>query len=191
MLKLPQVTLVAVSSIKLDKTEEALIKSQEGIEYGDILFINDKDIKSSDEYSQFMLYELCKYVTTDFALVVQHDGYVIRPRLWTDEFLKYDYIGAPWPPDTHFTDDDVEVRVGNGGFSLRSKKLLNAFNELDLPFTDGGKGFAHEDGQICNYYRKELETYGIKFAPVELAARFSHEIDVPESVESFGFHKYR
>jgi hypothetical protein len=42
---------------------------------------------------------------------------------------------------------------------------------------------------MCVYYRKQLETYGIKFAPVPLASKFSHEKDCDDSdPEPFGFH---
>ena len=63
---------------------------------------------------------LKKYIDTDFCLIIQGDGFVIHPENWTDEFLKYDYIGAPWRNLAHYS----FIRVGNGGFSLRSKKLL-------------------------------------------------------------------
>jgi hypothetical protein len=188
-MELPNVTLVGVTDRDHEGTLEAIKRSMEQIEFADVQLIMPK-LGSSDGYSRFVLYELHKYIRTDFALLVQHDGYVTNPDEWTDEFLEYDYVGAPWPPATHYTPRGIEARVGNGGFSLRSKKLLNAFNELSLPFTDNGTGFYHEDGQICNYYRKELEDYGIKYAPVELAARFSTELQVPETVESFGRHKY-
>lgn len=189
MLELPEITLVGVTDLHFEGTREALEKSQEGIEYGMVEFLQPK-LGSSDGYSRFMLYELTKYIHTPYALVVQHDGYVKNPEMWSDDFLMYDYIGAPWPPETHFNPQGREIRVGNGGFSLRSKRLLEAFRELDLPFTDNGTGFFHEDGQICNYHRQELEEWGIKFAPVELAARFSTELLVPETTSSFGFHKY-
>lgn len=188
-MKLDNVTLCAVTDLHVEGTEYALKRSQEGIEFADVQFLQPV-LGSSDEYSRYVLFELDKHIQTPFALLVQHDGYVTSPELWTDEFLDYDYIGAPWPPNLHYTPRGTEVRVGNGGFSLRSKRLLGAFNELRLPFTDNGTGFFHEDGQICNYYRKTLEDYGIKFAPVELAARFSTELQVPETVESFGKHKY-
>lgn len=192
MRKLPNVTLVAVTSIKFPETEAALAESKKEIEYGGIIYITDKNIRSSDEYSRFMLFDLARYIKTDFALVIQYDGYVLNADAWSDEFFQYDYIGAPWPPKTHYTREGAEVRVGNGGFSFRSKKLLDAFNVLGLSFTDNGTGFFHEDGQICNYHRKALEDYGIKFAPVEVAARFSRELRVPETVEkTFGFHRYK
>lgn len=179
-----------MASTHIPESYEAVSYSQKGIEFGDMVFLTNQNLKSSDEYSRFMLFELYKWVQTDFALVVQHDGYVIRPEKWSNSFLGYDYIGAPWPPNTHFTNKNNEVRVGNGGFSLRSKKLLSSFPKLGLQFTDNGTGFFHEDGQICNYHREVLENDGIKFAPVEVAAMFSKEHTVPETVQSFGFHKY-
>lgn len=191
MLNLPDVTLVAVSNIKKSETQHALDVSQQGITFRDVLFLQPPHIKTSDEYSHFMLYELDYHIRTPFALVIQYDGYIINPDMWSDEFLRYDYIGAPWPPRLHHTPEGQEIRVGNGGFSLRSKELLAAPRRLKLPFTDNGTGFFHEDGNLCNYHRKALEDYGISFAPVEVAARFSSELTVPETTRSFGFHKYK
>ena len=45
--------------------------------------------------SWFMLFMLWRVVHTDFALVVQDDGWVLDGKLWRDEYLNYDYIGAP------------------------------------------------------------------------------------------------
>ena len=203
MTTLPTITLCAVSSIKIDETIHALKKSMQGISYAKVLLLTDKDISLDHQsisvvqiekldysaYSHFILYKLTEYIDTDFVLLIQHDGYVLRPYKWDNRFLDYDYIGAPWLPGIHFTNDGTNVRVGNGGFSLRSKKLLNILNDLDLPFTDNGTGFDHEDGVICVYYRKQLEDAGIVFAPVTTAVRFSHETDCAESVyHPFGFH---
>lgn len=189
MLNLSNVTLIAVGSTHRENTFKALEKSREGIDFAVVKWI-DPYLPTSDAYSRYILYDLTKEVDTDYALIVQHDGYVTKQELWSNEFFNYDYIGAPWPPKTHYTKDGTEIRVGNGGFSFRSKKMLDAFNVLNLEFTDNGTGFFHEDGQICNYYRKTLEDYGIKYAPVEIAAQFSTELIVPESTLSFGGHKY-
>ena len=50
-------------------------------------------------------------------------------------------------------------------------------------------GSYNEDGNICVHNRHLYELMGCKFAPVEVAARFSTENNVPETVQSFGFHK--
>ncbi|MDD5165092.1 MAG: DUF5672 family protein [Candidatus Pacebacteria bacterium] len=203
MKDLPHVTLVAVSSIRIPETITALKKSMVGIRFSEALLLTHEKISLEKEgikvitiekldykgYSDFMLYKLKDYIHTDFALVVQYDGYVIRPKEWRDEFLSYDYIGAPWPKNLHFTKEGVNVRVGNGGFSLRSKKLLEVPAKLNLPFTDNGTGYFNEDGNLCVYYRKVLEENGVKFAPVSVASIFSREKVCDDSYpRPFGFH---
>lgn len=186
MISLPNITLAIVASTHIPESKEAIQQSQKGIKFGDVVELYDQNLKSSDEYSKFILYKLNDYIRTDYCLLIQWDGYVLRPEKWSDEFYSYDFIGSPWPEGSQ------PERVGNGGFSFRSKKLLNAFNELGLEFTDKGTGFFHEDGQICVYYRRELEDYGIKFAPVEIASRFGKELECHDSVkEPFGFHRYK
>ncbi len=139
-----------------------------------------------------MIYDLKNHIDTDFALIVQHDGYVLRPSKWRDEFLNYDYIGAPWRAGLYFTKDGTNVRVGNGGFSLRSKNLLDAPGRLGIPFDDHGTKFFHEDGIICLFGRKTLEDAGIKFAPVNVASHFSRERWCSDSkLFPFGFHSNR
>jgi len=48
-------------------------------------------------------------------------------------FLKYDYIGAPWP----ITFGVNRYSVGNGGFSLRSKSIMVECIEKIKPFKSG------------------------------------------------------
>ena len=68
-----------------------------------------------------MLQELHDHISTAHALCIQWDGYVLNAQAWDASFLDYDYIGSVWP---QFGDGH---RVGNGGFSLRSKRLLEAW----------------------------------------------------------------
>ena len=132
-----------------------------------------------DTVSPWMLHELYKYVDTDYCLTIHDDGFVINPHLWTDEFLNYDYIGAPWK------DYGQINRVGNGGFSLRSKKLINLCRNVSY-------SHGHEDGIICINHKKWLELQNCKFAPVEIAMKFSLESRIPECDfnlnNCFGFH---
>jgi hypothetical protein len=201
MISLPTVTICAVSSVRIDETLHAIKESMRGITYGKVLFLTDKTVTDNsvtvipiepldyDGYSNFIIYKLKEYIDTEHVLIVQHDGYVLRPESWDPTFLNYDYIGAPWPAGMHHTPEGVEVRVGNGGFSLRSKRMLTLPSDLALPFSDNKTGYYHEDGVLCNYHRKALEDAGIRFAPVAVAARFSHERDCAESVRKpFGFH---
>jgi hypothetical protein len=135
-------------------------------------------LQSRQDYSAFMLKELVQYVSTPFVLVAQWDGYVLDPCAWRGEFFEYDYIGAVWP----FHRDGM--RVGNGGFSLRSAKLLRSLAEAPFEYIPG----TNEDDLICRHYRPQLEAqYGIRFAPEDVAARFAYEHVRPDT-PTFGFH---
>lgn len=135
--------------------------------------------------SKMMLEFMPTLVDTDYSIVCQWDGYAINPRKWTDEFLDYDYIGAPWP--WVWNDQHPEWRVGCGGFSLRSHKFLQAC--LTLPV----KETSAEDTHCCCYYHDHFTAAGCKFAPMDLAIRFALEHANPEFPnhtinDSFGFH---
>ena len=152
-------------------------------------------IGNVDEYSYNMIYRLGDYIDTEFALVVQYDGYVINPGLWRDEFLNYDYIGAVWsiPGDDDkisFRDEmGILHRVGNGGFSLRSKKLIDLPKKLNIKWESYRNSY-NEDGFICVFKRHIYEENGCKFAPIDIAKYFSHEAEIPEvqGITPFGFH---
>lgn len=144
-------------------------------------FIRIAPFDSMDSYSEFVIKCLWPYITTEFMLIVQWDGFVTNPHLWEDEFLRYDYIGAPWP----FYNDSM--RVGNGGFSIRSQRLLQSCKSPTFRRYPELKGGGAEDVVICRIYRKALESTGITFAPEDLAGRFSHEIG-PYPGSTFGFH---
>jgi hypothetical protein len=135
-----------------------------------------ENIHSVADYSRFMVRELGAHFTGTHALVVQWDGFITDPARWDPAFLDYDYIGAPWPGQ--------EPAVGNGGFSLRSRRLVDALAAMETPEVHP------EDHRICELYRPQLERdCGIRFAPVDLAARFSWETGEPPG-PSFGFHAF-
>lgn len=143
----------------------------EGIEHRDIGAIN-----SMEAYSDFIVRRLLDYIRGDYVLIVQGDGFIIHPECWTPEFLAVDYVGAVWP------DQPEAVAVGNGGFSLRSRRLLEAAKNL-------GPGPTHpEDVYICRRHKAELEIrHGMVFASVELARQFSFE-EADQGSPTFGFH---
>ena len=134
------------------------------------------DIASVAQYSAFMVKQLGAYFSADHALVVQWDGFITDASRWDPDFLEYDYIGAPWP--------DQPMAVGNGGFSLRSRRLVEALQKIDTPQTHP------EDHVICGRYRPELESrFGIRFAPLDVARRFSWEAVEPAK-PTFGLHGF-
>jgi len=145
-------------------------------------------ITSKSDYSKFCLVDLNKYISTNFCLTIQHDGYVINSDYWENNFLNFDYIGAPWP------NKEFKNRVGNGGFSLRSKKFLEVCTDLFKDYPDiviryNHPDYLNEDFLACNVYYDEMMERGIKFADVETASKFSIEHPILEMKnQTFGFH---
>ena len=142
-------------------------------------FIRIEPIRSLQEYSEFLIKTAWQYVDTEFFIVIQYDGFVLNPDCFLAEFLDFDYIGAVWP---HFE----SYNVGNGGFSLRSTKIMRALNQLidDETFT------LPEDLIICRKYRATLEEkYNINFAPDSIANQFSQELSIQKHT-TFGFHGF-
>jgi hypothetical protein len=209
MIKLPNVTLVCVSSVEIETSIKSLMSTSQFFEFSHIKFITDcevdvdpkievvkcEKINSLVEYSKFIIYDLHKHIDTDLCMIVQYDSYVSHPELWSNDFLNYDYIGAPWPtpgtlwmPKHKYMNSDGDVldeqsekyRVGNGGFSIRSKRLLTTPLRINTPFEDrvSPKGYfftKNEDWQICIYNRHLYEQDGNVFAPYEIANIFSKE----------------
>ena len=107
------------------------------------------------------------------------DREVFEKKFFDVEFLKYDYIGAPWP--------QFEMRnVGNGGFSLRSKRLIESAALLASKRTSGEA----EDLFICRSIGEELENkFSIRFANSSVASQFSFEAPLSRR-ETFGFHGF-
>ena len=135
--------------------------------------------KSVIAYQRALWYEVPRWLRTDHFLLIQWDGHPTNSDAWTDEFLAYDYIGAPWP---HHPE---ECRVGNGGFSLRSKRLARylAANLDRYPL------WCPEDDAICRRYRVALMEKGFRWAPEDLAYRFSVETRGRDlAMTPFGFH---
>ncbi len=190
-LKLPTVTLCAAASVNVRATLAALSASLDQAAFADCLFFTDRDVSpidarirvipierlgSSKAYSEFMLRGLVSHIDTPHCLVVQWDGFIIDAAQWDPAFLQYDYLGASWP---QFGDGHD---VGNGGFSLRSARLLAAC--LDPRF----RGNHPEDVAICRINRPLLEQeYGIRFADRPTADRFAFERTVSAD-PTFGFH---
>lgn len=194
MIKLAQVTLITMTGLgyKVDEHLNAIDQSCKEIEFGAVKYIQLGKIKDIDSWNKAVIYDLPNYIDTDFAMLIHHDGYVIHPEKWQDDWLMYDYIGAPFPlPSDDFSYRDssgIVQRVGNS-VSLRSKRLLDLAPKLGLewkPF----HGYTNEDGFICVNYRHVYEEAGMKFAPFEVAKYFSkeHEMEENKDIKTFAFH---
>ena len=140
-LSLPTVTLCAVTSVNVDATVAALQACLEQVNFAEALLLTDakvggnhpairvisiKKLNSARDYSEFILKDLGNHIQSAHCLVVQWDGFVLDSTMWSPRFLDYDYVGAVWPQF------DDPYQVGNGGFSLRSRKLMDACRDPDF-----------------------------------------------------------
>lgn len=176
MLKLKNITLLGLDCVDIQRLIIARNICTQDIEFWAVKLLtsiesNDADtvkidhIDSIEKYSEFMIKKLDDHVDTDFVLIFQYDGFILSAKNWRDEFLNYDYIGAPW---IGYYEENTEQNVGNGGFSLRSKKLIKILakdNHIKLG--------APEDIIISRQYRDYLENMDIQYAPEEIAGMFA------------------
>lgn len=210
-LQLPNVTLIAVTSVKVYETVEALKYSMRGIDFGEVVLVSHEKprflpeeitfkqcepITDIDRFNYMMVYEIAPYVSKDYALLVHYDGFVVHPESWRKEFLDYDYIGSPWPIPTDdaasFTDADGNiVRVGNS-VSIRSKRILEYPLKHSLEWRPHASGFYNEDAFLCVMNKVQMEKDGLKFATIDVAKYFGREHPLPENrdIDTFVFHKW-
>lgn len=194
-MQIPEVTVIGLTGRSKDAQalEVALEYSCRGIEFGGMKVILDKTIKNIDDWNFKIVFELWQYVSTSHAILIHPDGYIINPEIWNNDWLLYDYIGAPWPMpvDSYSYRDPYGniIRVGNS-VSLRSKKLM-LYPKLHNFEWQSYYGNTNEDGYLCVHNRKKLEDLGCKFAPLEVAKHFSKEHEIPENVglSTFAFHQ--
>ncbi len=203
-LSLPQVTLLGIDCVNVERLQAALDASESGIEFGAVKLLTSLPtddarlvaipaIDTIEEYSRFCIEELHKYVDTDYVIMIQYDGFILYPELWKPEFLDYDYIGGPmWTYGwTEISDYPLPkpLIVGNGGFTLRSKKFLDLCAQLVANGTITNTN--PEDVAISYWYRKDLEAAGMKYSSVELAKEFCVNAKYQdEYINGFGFHGF-
>ena len=193
------ITVVAIHGNNgIEKEIFALEKTAEGLPGCRTLLITNKAVESPIPqkyvwqeldyfgYSEFVIYCLHNYIETDYVLIVQSDGWMLNAENWRDEWYNYDYIGG-W---THAAFDgdrfykwyeymncEHPVRVvQNGGFSLRSKKFLEAPSKYGIVrHAKSNAELNNEDIQLCCFMRPALEKVGMKFAPESESKLFSFE----------------
>lgn len=202
--QIPDTTLCCIDCKNHALAIRALKLSLAGCEFPRAVLFTDRDfdiepvetaiiapIRSRQDYSKFVMKHLLHYIDTEYVLLIQWDGYIVNPDVWSEQFLLFDYIGARWPDyvgvrlptEAHNIRIPAEHAVGNGGFSLRSRTLLEALQDPRIML-----GAYPEDMTICHTYHQYLERqHGIAFAPAAVADQFSFELIEPVG-PTFGFH---
>ncbi len=195
-LQLNRIALVCASSDKINESLKAIKICTTHADFKKILFFSDIEtdytikinkIRSVLEYNEFVYYYLPDYIDTDFVLTIQWDGFIVNPDGWREEFLEYDYIGAPWP---------WNKMCGNSGFCLKSKKFLEAQKvlskeyKLEIDDEHGNHGL-NDDVALCLKLRDKFLDMGCKYAPINIGYQFSTEHGKYSDNNSFGFHDFR
>lgn len=195
-MKLPDITLICVDCIDAAGAAKVLNICQSKAEFGAVKLLTSIDtpdprkveiphLNSLTAYSVFMLTSLHKYIDTSHVLVVQRDGWILNADKFEPEWMGLDYIGPI------FMQYD---RVGSGGFSLRSKRIMEhaarIYGEYDPDNVEKlqEKIGLYEDGVLS----MSGEFSSFKVGTLEQASRFGqggnrnpkYFIDRP-----FGFHR--
>lgn len=188
LLSLPQVCLFGIDAHDPEGIKRAADICTRDVDFGAVKVITERLFSGREAYSKFCVSDMYKHLPAgDYShvLIIHPDGYIQQPTAWDNDWLQYDYIGATW----WYKDG---MNVGNGGFSLRSKRLLELLSKLDI----SEQNVHPEDDWICRQIRPWLEKeHGIKFAPEDVANKFSIEayaVPPPYNAYSgqFGHHGY-
>lgn len=121
-----------------------------------------------------------------YTITCQTDGFPYNPAAWDPAFLDFDYIGPPWP--ARLVAGATGPSVGSSGCCLRSRRFFQT--AAQIPYEIG----LNDDVWMCQRQRHRFETLGMKFAPVDVAARFAVEEGTdgrppwPAIGNTFAFH---
>lgn len=185
MLRLPNVTLLIMSPENNFRAERLYQHLLTKIEPDAWVIYDNRPSQTWKECQHVQATQLTNMFETSHLLHCEWDGYPLNLDKWDPAFMEYDYIGAPWEPgNIHYGNN----RVGNGGFSLSSKRFRDALLEFEPIYPK----YAPSDVWFAQVMHKRLEEMGMKFAPLDVAIRFSFELPIPEfnwnPDDSFGFH---
>lgn len=202
MKSLPDVTLISYDGNPVDRTVRVLNHCLSLFKFGAVKFWTDKpeDARSiANKQIEIITVPKATKIScgnwlvngidfkTSHCLLVNWDGWIINPGVWDDSWLQYDYIGCPWPSEWIGNYILGPNRVGGEGFSLQSKKFIDACRMASNFFRED----IATDVWKCQHMYWAFTNIGIKYAPVEVAGKFGWECPIEERTandHSFGFH---
>lgn len=124
-----------------------------------IIFSNIISINTINDYNYLLTSEsFWQTIPEDKCLIIQHDSALLRRGI--EEFLEWDYVGAPWKFQHH---------GGNGGLSLRSTRVMEGICSVEKY---NRRFDGNEDVFFCNILTLS-EDY--KLAPRKVCKKFSVE----------------
>lgn len=178
-LQLPTTTLVCIDCLNSERSIKVLEHCKSKVYFGAVKFLTSiptdypdavkiKPLNSLIAYSIFMLSRFHEYIETEFVQIVQRDGWILNPKSWNPEWELLDYIGP-----IYIQND----KVGSGGCSFRSKKIMEAVSKT-IPEWDGTQKHADEIQQTIPFYEDGMLSLtefskGFKIASLEQAADYA------------------
>ena len=186
MLRLPSVTLTLYEGRAYELASLAIKDMMSRIEFAEVIVYSDRKPSvdgvrwietppAPREHSTEMVTEWSgRAVNTPHFIQAQWDSGILQPEMWSDEFLEYDFVGAPWG----MVGDNL---VGCGGFALYSRRLIGHLFENRDRFPSHAS-----DTFLCRVYRQALEKDGFRWPSVEVANRFAYERC--GNKKAFGYH---
>ena len=150
----------------------------------------DRDNLDQSTYSAFLATaEFWNLLGGKKILIYQEDSIIFKSNI--EDFLEWDYVGAPWPKDQN----DNPHGVGNGGLSLRTRQcMLDVINRCDIRDTEYNSStlkYMDESNMTVApedvYFSLNMIRHNIgRVAPWETAYTFSSETQ--HNLDSFGGH---
>ena len=188
------VTLVTIETMYHDLAKRAMEETLSRVPFKHALVFSDKDFLPGSKhvkiphgnmlnYCNLLLKGMLEHVETEYVIFQQWDAMVHKSDGWHDWFLLNDYIGAVWPWRPH------GENVGNGGFSLRSRRLLQALQAPHIQLDPNSEHGVQEDNYIAIVHRPWLESQGMVFAPAPVANKFSIEL-APDGFDAMAHHGF-
>lgn len=201
-LQLPEITLICCDGVNAERAKNVIELCKTKADFGAVKLLTHLPVESEHRveimplkslvaYSIWCLTEMHKHIDTPFGLVVQRDGWILNPQSWNPDWLNYDYIGPLFVQH-----DDV----GSGGFSMRSKRIMQAAakrigdwdgTEEHAQFLQVNKARSYEDGVLAMTMRYDGEW---NYAPPAEAAKFGQGGNKGKKYYEpypFGFHGNR
>ncbi len=173
-----------------NKNFDAMKKLGESISHNINIVKLDIDNLDIVEYSQLLMTkEFWKNFHGEKLLLYQEDSFLFHNKI--EQFLEYDWVGAPWPLNQDEHIDQQTYGVGNGGFSLRTKsKMIECIEKVnwkkDLLLQPMLKKYmknvhANLIPEDVFFSKSLLENNMGKVAPRNVALEFSQETQKSEN----------
>jgi hypothetical protein len=188
------VTLVTIETMYHDLARRSMEETLQRVPFKHALVFSDQDFLPGAKhvkiqhgnmlnYCNLLLKGVLEHVETKYIIFQQWDAMVHNGNKWDDIFLMHDYIGAVWPWRA------PGQNVGNGGFSLRSRRLLEELQAPHIQLDPAGEHGVQEDNYIAILHRPWLESRGMVFAHQNIAEKFSIELS-PDGFDAMAHHGF-